>query len=812
MVLCFGVMGKIIKLCCAGSVTNRDVVNGLITTVDPESRYDDHTAAYRLLNCETNLSRKSDEQKKEESENRTRSKDRLTDIPKMALTVDSSEVVMKMQSQIIPLLNPDKKEQLVSALFEVIATDISIVGERRESFRKYAGFSAERVRYQRTVHLAEMLTGLLLYTAACVDNKEGIQSAKLINEEYLAATWRKHPGVDVYLSLSEEYKEQSKRNDFVFREEEEERIRTYLKRGIEKYSRIRILISGDQLVNFDDIYICNMLDTDEPGKFKQIEDVTAEELKQYNQCTVICGTGGLGKSMMMRHMFLHSAKHYRGNEIIPVYIQARDYPDDTIPFEDYVFSKFEIFGTGFTMEDFTRLLREGRFLFLFDGLDEIRLKDVQRFGTELIRFSDKYHNNQFIASSRPNKSYYPMETFRILNLHPFTKEQATELIEKLNFRPDEPGIKEKFLQRLKDEFYDTHYEFASNPLLLTIMLMTFEEYADIPSGMHIFYREAFTALARKHDANKGAYIRYMRTGLSVERIESYIAEFCALSYIDEKYSFTEDEFTSFFYRLKARTKYAGEAVEANHFLYDLRANLCLLYYEEGKFHFIHRSFQEYFCALYFSRQNDSILYRICEPMAEKRFLFKRDRMLDMLYGMIPEKMETFVFLPVLTKLFADSTIGDGYWRFLEEIYPELRYKEGTMNIHIFNHPSSGLYSFIRSIVFNEDIDDLDLPYVIDFVEAEYAYKKNDESRGLVDVMSMPDSIRQHYGTLKIVGREMRFEIKKVLKSRKQYQEFLSALDDSHFVLRREYEAMGAYYEKLEERQRPIEDNWFDLLI
>lgn len=46
------------------------------------------------------------------------------------------------------------------------------------------------------------------------------------------------------------------------------------------------------------------------------------------------------------------------------------------------------------------------------------------------------------------------------------------------------------------------------------MLLTFEQYAEVPSKMHIFYREAFAALSVKHDASKGAYKRVLKTGLN----------------------------------------------------------------------------------------------------------------------------------------------------------------------------------------------------------------------------------------------------------------------------------------------------------
>ena len=92
----------------------------------------------------------------------------------------------------------------------------------------------------------------------------------------------------------------------------------------------------------------------------------------------------------------------------------------------------------------------------------------------------------------------------------------------------------------------THREFTENPLLLTIMLMTYEQFADIPSKMHVFYREAYVAMSQKHDASKGAFKRALKTGLTADQFADYMAEFCARTYRDEKYEFTDILFDKYF--------------------------------------------------------------------------------------------------------------------------------------------------------------------------------------------------------------------------------------------------------------------------
>lgn len=60
----------------------------------------------------------------------------------------------------------------------------------------------------------------------------------------------------------------------------------------------------------------------------------------------------------------------------------------------------------------------------------------------------------------------------------------------------------------------------------------------------IFLWEAYIALSQKHDASKGAYKRVLKTGLTADKFADYFAEFCARSYRDEKFEFTEIMFKS----------------------------------------------------------------------------------------------------------------------------------------------------------------------------------------------------------------------------------------------------------------------------
>ena len=423
----------------------------------------------------------------------------------------------------------------------------------------------------------------------------------------------------------------------------------YLYNAYDKYKMKKTLLYGDEAKPFYDFYVCNDVFrvNRQAGKYPHrrefIRNISVTNLTEQHNFIILSGTGGLGKSMMMQHLMLDAIKHYDERKQLPIFIPLKDYIESYNCLEQYVYDKFRVLTDDIGMDDFIDILREGRCMLLFDGLDEIKSDYIKQFELQLDQFVDKYSDNTFVISSRPGGRFVSYNRFAVYHLNPFTMRQALELIDKLEFRPDEPTIKAKFREELVALRYGSHREFVENPLLLTIMLMTYEQFAELPSKMHIFYREAYVTLSQKHDASKGAYKRPLRCKVNAERFADYFAEFCARTYRDERFEFTEYEFERYFNDMHG-PKVDDLGITASDFAADLTENLCMMYHESQCYHFTHRSFQEYFCAVYFSKQKDRNLEAISK-IFEKKNRQRGDQTFAMLHDMIPEKVEEYVFLP-----------------------------------------------------------------------------------------------------------------------------------------------------------------------
>lgn len=595
-------------------------------------------------------------------------------------------------------------------------------------------------------------------------------------------------------------------------------VYTYLRNAENKYSTMKTLLYNDQPKPFYSFYVCNRIryrGTDSrmerhPQNMNFLDDATVEKIKQCSHFAIIIGTGGLGKSMMMRHLMLNAIANFDDLKLFPVFVPLKDFNETEDSLLDYTYAKIGLFDSNLTADQFEQLLVHGSCLLLFDGLDEIGAGSVKRFERDLEALTDKYSENMFILSSRPFQSFVSYERFSLLRLMPFNSRQAMQLIVRLEFRPDEPAIKEKFQAILDKTLFRTHRSFTENPLLLTIMLLTFEQFAEVPSKMHIFYREAFEVLAKRHDASKGAYKRALKTGLSVDAFADYFAELCFRSYNDEKFELTTEEFTGYFKELKAKATANDKKTSASDFLEDLCSNLCLLYFEGNSYHFTHRSFQEYFCALFFSKQKDKFIAKLGDFFEKHRSRMYGDRTFYMLYDMVTEKVEEYIFLPFLTSLFDKCDSSEGYWTFLEEMYPQITYSSDD-EYHFSRRvlePRSFIFSAVLDISgFRERGNALNgLPYHEE-LEIERLPRMRQETifnrRGEpIDVEDVEEEKPMYV---------CRFDVAEVRQHPKRYGELLVELNDDKFVFKKQYHAAQRYLKELAAKQKTENDSLLDLL-
>jgi hypothetical protein len=152
-------------------------------------------------------------------------------------------------------------------------------------------------------------------------------------------------------------------------------------------------------------------------------------------------------------------------------------------------------------------------------------------------------------------------------------------------------------KKLSDGLYSTHREFLESPLLTIMMLITLQQFADVPAKVHLFYEHAFEALFGRHDATKGGFQRKRHTTLALDDFKRLYSYFCIITYLKKMISFSADSVLSIIQQSITSSKIAVDKVG---FQKDLAESTCMLILDGMDYTFSHRYFQEYFAAYFLS--------------------------------------------------------------------------------------------------------------------------------------------------------------------------------------------------------------------
>lgn len=380
-------------------------------------------------------------------------------------------------------------------------------------------------------------------------------------------------------------------------------------------------------------------------KEQTISTANAQDILDINNKLIVTGIGGIGKSLLLKHFFLNIAQY---GHYIPVLIELRKFnqmDSKEISLYDAIYQNLS--DNGFKLEDkyYKYSLDAGGYVILLDGFDEVNRDKTQKVFAQIESFSQRYNKNHFIVSSRPSDCFVGWNDFHELFLCDLTKEQALNLIQKIDF---DEAIKKPFSTALDSKLFDSYQSFASNPLLLTIMLLTFSNHAALPDNPNDFYEQAFSTLFNGHDATKDYFVRDIRSRLSYENFKTIFSYICFKSFFKGDFEFSETSLRH--YIELAQRKYVSLSFTVEEFQEDLTVSVCMLIKDGLTYRFIHRSFQEYFAAWFTCKLTDHEQNKLLTAYLSECSIDITDRYFEILFDLQPDKVNQVVLCPGIKKL------------------------------------------------------------------------------------------------------------------------------------------------------------------
>ena len=444
----------------------------------------------------------------------------------------------------------------------------------------------------------------------------------------------------------------------------------YLKNTKDRYGKIKTIIYRRERKDLYSFYEATGISY----AGQTLSSSNINNLLEIDSKILVTGTGGIGKSILFKHLFLNSMEV---TNFIPVFIELRSL--NTLENKELNISNL-IFKTlvsnGFRLERkyFDDSLEQGAYIIFLDGFDEIHHDKKSSITEEIKVFCEMYASNQVFVSSRPSTEFIGWSDFSEFESLPLTKEQALSLINKIDFDETAKSI---FSEELEKKLYEKYKSFASNPLLLTIMLLTFQKHASIPERLNDFYEEAFVTLFNVHDATKDSFVRDIRSGLSCEDFKLVFSYICFKSYFKGEYEFSETRLHELINSAKEKFK-DKFSFNVDDFQEDLVHSVCMLVKEGLEYRFSHRSFQEYFSAWYTCKLPDTTQEKLLDGWLRESSTIQTDSYFYMLFDLQSEKVNSIILKPVMENIISLYE-KEGILSFLKTLFDKFSIKNQEEN-------------------------------------------------------------------------------------------------------------------------------------
>ncbi|MBK7762041.1 MAG: NACHT domain-containing protein [Bacteroidetes bacterium] len=373
-------------------------------------------------------------------------------------------------------------------------------------------------------------------------------------------------------------------------------ISDYIDNYYDRYYKTKTFIYRDEKVNFYDIYYPVTIKNTKNEAVNIIDIIALFEKIRF---LTIIGTAGSGKSMLMKYIFLETVKTHSK---IPIVVELRNLNDFDGTITDYIYKILTKNKLAANEKIIEQLLSEGKYLFLFDGYDEIYSTSKDKITNELEEFIDNFNMNCFILTSRPGANAESLQRFDNFYVQPLDTKQINEFVHLQFKNHDNLESVGKIISVINKEKDNEYTEYLSNPLLLSMFIFTFNSYPELPRSKSKFYWNVFDTLCTKHDAftKKGFWLHERKSKLLNEDFEKILQWFSYISIFSGKYNFDQAFLKSNLILIKDKLKLI---CSIDDLVYDLTVSISILIQDGTEFTFPHKSLQEYFTALLISNLN-----------------------------------------------------------------------------------------------------------------------------------------------------------------------------------------------------------------
>ena len=418
----------------------------------------------------------------------------------------------------------------------------------------------------------------------------------------------------------------------------------------DKYSEISIWTLGNPIRKLKDIYVTQSLIKksnfdDGPKEIIRIDGFPEALMRKYKRI-LISDTAGMGKSTIMKFMFIDLIDNRVKDTVCPIYIELNKLNKDWTMIDE-IQKQLNILSKISDKKLLLSVIQTCGFVFFMDGYDEITVTDRNEVTSNLHQFiTDSGENNYFFLTSRPEDSLSGFDTFQQFHIRPLIRDEAYELINKCDISA-EKEIANKLIKKLKTKEYEAIDGYLTNPLMVSLLYATFDFFPDIPLLKHRYYWHVYDALFRRIDLAKGIGPHEKKSRLNEQdfyRVLRFVGFNCLI-----KTGVRFDEDTILFIISAAKNYYGNLTFNEKSFLEDLILAVPLLCREGIEYKWIHKSFMDFFAAQFIAEEAEDNKEKILKAIFNSYYMDEYINMLDIYNDIDSNGFSKNIVLPLCEK-------------------------------------------------------------------------------------------------------------------------------------------------------------------
>lgn len=419
----------------------------------------------------------------------------------------------------------------------------------------------------------------------------------------------------------------------------------YLTRAYERNSVVSTLVLRNSKRRLKDIYIpLTILEENNPKEKVVIETYPMEFMRKH-QRMIIRDTAGMGKTTLVKRLFLSAIDDVLA---IPIIVELRRVKQGKTLL-DIVYDQIDSLAEEFDHELLLKLIQQGGFVFFFDGYDEVANEQKGTVTEEIKSLVSKAPANTYIITSRPELSLMTFGDFSVFTIQPLSEGEATELLRKYD---DNGEMSTILVEKLNTISYTNVKDFLRTPLLTSLLFTAFDYKQKVPIRKDEFYQQVFDAYFESHDLTKdGGYIRQKKSALNMsdfKKVLRYLGFKCLKRQFQTE--FTKAELIGILEDIQ--NEYSGQKFVCEDFIKDIVTAVPLFVKDGMYYRWIHKSMQEYFAALFIHDDTRSNQRAILETMLQSRWMWQYINLFDIYYDIDYEGFRDSVLYKIVTDYLA----------------------------------------------------------------------------------------------------------------------------------------------------------------